>query len=90
MFLITTELPLFRAYFARNWPLLSPCHGFVTLAIAMVVLGINVLGNLNKPDGSQKNLGMAFWRIVISSGILIFILGWFNLLAVSCLFHEWH
>ncbi|KAF2166880.1 hypothetical protein M409DRAFT_66426 [Zasmidium cellare ATCC 36951] len=81
MFLIVSELSLFRAYFARNWPLLSPNHGFVTLALAMIVLGINVMGNLNKPSGSQKELGLAFWRIVIGSGIIIFILGWVNLLS---------
>lgn len=83
VFLITSEVSLFRAYFARNWPLLSPTHGFITLAIAMLVLGINIMGNLNKPSGSQEALGTPFWRVVIASGILIFILGWINLLAVS-------
>ena len=83
MFLITSELPVFKGYFARNWPLLSPSRGFVTLAIAMIVIGIQVMGNLNKSAGSQEELGMPFWRIVIGSGILIFILGWINLLAVS-------
>lgn len=29
MFLILTETSLFRGYFARNWPLLSPSHGFL-------------------------------------------------------------
>ena len=72
---------MFKGYFARNWPLLSPARGFVTLAIAMIVIGIQVMGNLNKSAGSQQELGMAFWRIVIASGILIFILGWINLLA---------
>lgn len=86
MFLIVSELPLFRAYFARNWPLLSSGHGFVTLAIAMIVLGINVMGNLNKPSGSEEALGKSFWSIVIGSGILIFILGWINLVAVSIIF----
>ncbi|KAF7189471.1 hypothetical protein HII31_09111 [Pseudocercospora fuligena] len=81
LFLIVSELPLFRAYFARNWPLLSSGHGFVTLAIAMIVLGINVMGNLNKPSGSEEALGKSFWSIVIGSGILIFILGWINLVA---------
>jgi hypothetical protein len=81
VFLIVTELPLFKGYFARNWPLLSPSHGFVTLAIAMIVIGIQVMGNLNKSAGSQQALGLAFWRIVIASGILIFTLGWINLLA---------
>ncbi|GIZ44473.1 hypothetical protein CKM354_000767000 [Cercospora kikuchii] len=81
LFLITSELPVFKGYFARNWPLLSPARGFVTLAIAMIVIGIQVMGNLNKSAGSQEELGMPFWRIVIGSGILIFILGWINLLA---------
>lgn len=83
MFLLVSELSLCRSYFARDWPLLSPAHGFVTLAVAMIVLGINMLGNLNKPATSQKSLGMPFWRIVIASGIIIFILGFVNLIAVS-------
>lgn len=81
MFLLTSELSLFRGYFARNWPLLSPAHGFVFFALAMVVLGINMLGNLNKPSISQKKIGLAFWRIVIASGILTFIAGWINFIA---------
>lgn len=52
------------------------------MALMMVVLGINMLGNLNKQATSQQSLGMAFWRIVIASGIVIFILGWINLVAV--------
>ncbi len=83
MFLLVSELSLFRPYFARSWPLLSPSHGFVTLALAMIVLGINMLGNLNKYPTSQASLGLAFWRIVIGSGIIIFILGFVNLIAVS-------
>lgn len=83
VFLLVSELSLFRGFFARNWPLLSPAHGFVTLALAMIVLGVNMLGNLNKEATSQESLGLAFWRIVISSGILVFILGWLNLVAVS-------
>lgn len=83
MFLLVSELSIFRGFFARNWPLLSPTHGFVTLAMAMLVLGINMLGNLNKEATSQESLGLAFWRIVIASGIIIFILGWLNLIAVS-------
>jgi hypothetical protein len=81
VFLIVSELCLFPVYFERCWPLLSPRHGFVTLAIAMIVIGITVMGNLNKETGSQEHLGLAFWQVVISSGILVFILGHFNLLA---------
>lgn len=87
MFLLASELSLFRGYYARNWPLLSPAHGFVTLALAMIVLGINMLGNLNKPATSQKSLGLAFWRIVIASGIIVFFMGWVNLIA-SYVFRE--
>ncbi|GAB7355037.1 hypothetical protein MBLNU459_g5637t1 [Dothideomycetes sp. NU459] len=81
MFLLISELSLFRSYFARNWPLLSPVHGFVTLGFAMIVLGLNVLGNLNKPATSQQSLGLAAWRIVIGSGIVVLVLGVFNLIA---------
>jgi len=82
VFLLASELSLFRAYFARNWPLLGSAHGFVALAMAMIVLGVNILGNLNKPATSQESLGLAMWRIVIASGIIVFILGFFNLVAV--------
>ncbi|KAF2771189.1 hypothetical protein EJ03DRAFT_268936, partial [Teratosphaeria nubilosa] len=81
MFLMTSEMSLFRGYFARNWPLLSPSHGFVSLALTMIVLGIDMLANLNKDATSQKSLGMPFWRMVIASGIVIFILGFVNLIA---------
>ncbi|KAL1302858.1 hypothetical protein AAFC00_003188 [Neodothiora populina] len=87
MFLIASEVSLFRAFFARNWPLLSPAHGFVALGAAMVVLGVNVLGNLNKPAASQEALGLEIWRIVIGSGIIVFILGFFNL-AASYIFRD--
>ncbi|KAI9664607.1 MAG: hypothetical protein M1821_006053 [Bathelium mastoideum] len=81
LFLICSEISLFRSYFARNWPLLSPAHGFVALGFAMIVLGINILGNLNKQATSQQSLGLAFWRIVIGSGIIVFIIGFLNILA---------
>ena len=81
VFLLASEFSLFRSFFARNWPLLSPAHGFVALALAMIVLGINMLGNLNKEVASQESLGLAFWRVVIAAGILIFILGCMNLIA---------
>ena len=82
-FLIISEVSMFRTYFARHWPLLSPAHGFVTLGLAMLVLGANMLGNLNKQATSQETMGLAFWRIVIGSGILVLILGFLNICAVS-------
>lgn len=81
MFLIITELPLFRNYVAKNWPLYSLSSGFVTLGFTMIVVGVSILGNLNKEATSQKSLGLSFWRIVISSGILVVILGTVNIFA---------
>lgn len=49
----------------------------------MMVLGVAVLGNLNTAAMSQKSLGLSFWRIVISSGILAMVMSVINVLAVS-------
>ncbi|KAI9716036.1 MAG: hypothetical protein M1828_000503 [Chrysothrix sp. TS-e1954] len=81
MLLVISETKYFRGYIARCWPLLSPSHGFVTLGSAMLILGVDILGNLNKPATSQKHMGLGFWRIVIASGILITILGFLNIIA---------
>ncbi len=82
LFLIISECSLFRGFFARNWPLLSPSHGFVTLGVAMMVLGLNMLGNMNKEATSQKSLTMPFWRLLVASGILAIVIGAFNVIAV--------
>ncbi|MCJ1410633.1 hypothetical protein MMC19_004719 [Ptychographa xylographoides] len=81
IFLIISELPFFRNYFSRNWPLLSLSSGFVTLGILMIIVGVSILGNLNKAATSEQNLGLSFWQIVISSGIVICILGFVNIVA---------
>jgi hypothetical protein len=83
VFLIVSELPIFRGYFSRNWPLFSQDAGFVTLGVTMVILGVSILGNLNKEATSQESLGLAFWRIVISSGIVVLVIGVVNIFAVS-------
>ncbi|KAF2490929.1 hypothetical protein BU16DRAFT_434924, partial [Lophium mytilinum] len=81
MFLVVSECSLFRSFFARNWPLLSPAHGFVGLGCAMIVLGLNILGNMNKEATSQESLGLPFWRLVLASGILCLVIGFFNVVA---------
>jgi hypothetical protein len=48
----------------------------------MVVLGNNILGNLNKEATSQKSLGLPFWRVVIGAGIIVFALGFLNIATV--------
>jgi hypothetical protein len=81
LFLIVSELTLFKTYFAKNWPMLSVESGFVFLGMSMIVLGFNILGNLNKSATSVNNLGLPLWRIVIASGILSSLMGLFNIIA---------
>lgn len=84
-FLILTELPLFKTFISRHWPLFSHRSGFVMLGFAMIFLGNSVLGNMNKEATSQESLGLPFWRIVIAAGIVILVMGPINILAVSLL-----
>jgi hypothetical protein len=80
IFLIVSELCFFQNYFSRDWPLLSKEHsGFVFLSLTLLILGFNILGNLNKVATSQENLGLPFWRVVIAAGILSLIMGVLNL-----------
>lgn len=85
LFLVVSELNLFKSYFVKYWPLLSPESGFVPLGMSMIILGFNVLGHLNKAATSVENLGLPLWRLVIASGILTSIMGFFNIVAVSSL-----
>ncbi|KAL9112924.1 MAG: hypothetical protein Q9227_002788 [Pyrenula ochraceoflavens] len=80
-FLIISEISIFKGYFARNWPLFGPEAGFLTLGCSMLMLGNGVLGNLNKKATSQQSLGLAFWRIVISAGIVVIVVGVVNIFA---------
>ncbi|KNG44897.1 hypothetical protein DDE82_004532 [Stemphylium lycopersici] len=81
LFFIASECSLFRGFYARNWPLLSPSHGFVTLGCAMMIVGLNLLGNMNKKATSQESLTMPFWRLLLASGILAIVIGLFNVIA---------
>ena len=49
----------------------------------MLILGIATLGDLNTPATSQEELGLTFWRIIISAGILALVLSAVNVGAVS-------
>lgn len=49
----------------------------------MMVLGLNMLGNMNKEATSQKSLGLPFWRLLVASGILAIVIGAANVVAVS-------
>ncbi|RJE25534.1 hypothetical protein PHISCL_02146 [Aspergillus sclerotialis] len=81
IFLIISELPILQGYFDRNWPLIGQDSGFITLAIALMVLGVGLLGNLNTEATSQESLGLAFWRIILSAGILAMIMSVVNVVS---------
>jgi hypothetical protein len=49
----------------------------------MMTIGLNMLGNMNKAATSQESLGMPFWRLLVASGILCIVIGFFNIVAVS-------
>lgn len=78
-----TELPFFRGFFNHHWPMFGEEAGFFALAAIMMILGVAVLGNLNSEAMSQESLGLAFWRIIISAGILAMVVSLVNILAVS-------
>jgi hypothetical protein len=52
----------------------------------MMVLGLNMLGNMNKQATSQSSLGMPFWRLLVAAGILAIVIGFFNVVAVSLIY----
>jgi hypothetical protein len=84
IFSIISEAPTinyFKNFFVRNVPLLSPEHGFSFLGLSMMSLGVYTLANLNKQATSVENLGLAMWRVVISSGILVSVFGLFAIIA---------
>ncbi|KKK14237.1 hypothetical protein AOCH_007289 [Aspergillus ochraceoroseus] len=78
LFLLVSELPFFRAFFDRHWPSLGQDSGFLSLAFTMLILGVGALGDLNTPATSQESLGLTFWRIIISAGILALVVSAIN------------
>jgi hypothetical protein len=78
LFLICSEVA-FPNYFAKNWPLFAPRHGFVMLGFAFFFLGINIFGELSHREASQKKLTMPFWQLTLAAGILSIIMAFFNM-----------
>ena len=82
VFLIITELNIFRGYFSRNWPLFSQDAGLITLGATMIFLGVATLGNLNNKSLSEDEIGGSFWRIILAGGIVAIIFGVINIVLV--------
>ncbi|KAK0639315.1 hypothetical protein B0T16DRAFT_432186 [Cercophora newfieldiana] len=87
VFLVISEVNLFKAYFENNWPVLSPTHSLAWLGLALVIIGCSIMGDLVKPAYSQENLGLPIWRLVIASAILSIAFGVFNM-VVSVIFRD--
>ncbi|KAB5582686.1 hypothetical protein GE09DRAFT_278277 [Coniochaeta sp. 2T2.1] len=87
VFLTITELNLFKGYFNNNWPVFTIEHSLAWLGVFMIMLGCQVLGNLDKDKYSQENLSLAIWRLVLASGILAIAFGFFNIIA-SIIFRD--
>ncbi|WYZ37499.1 hypothetical protein EsH8_II_001005 [Colletotrichum jinshuiense] len=87
VFLIISELNVFRTYFERNWPVLSCEHGLSWLGIAMIVMGCHVLANTTVPAFSAGTIGLPLWRLILASGILAITFGFFNVVS-SIIFRD--
>ena len=87
VFLVISEVNLFKNYFESNWPVLSPSHSLAWLGLALVIIGCQIMGDLVKPAYSQENLGLPVWRLIISSAILSITFGVFNM-AASVIFRD--
>lgn len=85
--LILTELSLFKSYVRRTWPAFSPAHGLAWLGTAMVVMGCQVLGNLNEPAIRPGKIGQEFYNLVLATGTLALTFGVANI-ASSILFAD--
>jgi hypothetical protein len=87
VFLAITEVNLFQRYFADNWPVFSASHSLAWLGVFLIMLGCQVLGNLDKEKYDQKNLTLPIWRLVLSAGILAIAFGLLNIVA-SIIFRD--
>ncbi|KAL3709985.1 hypothetical protein TMatcc_003777 [Talaromyces marneffei ATCC 18224] len=79
--LVVSELPFFDKFFTRFVPQLGETASFVPLALIMIIMGVSALGNLNNDDYNEDNMGMPFWRIVASAGIMAMTMGIVNFMA---------
>lgn len=87
IFFIFTELNFFKRYFEANWPVFSDSHSLAWLGAFLIVLGCQVMSNLEKDKYSQKNLSLPMWRLVLASGILNIAFGLLNMIA-SVIFRD--
>ncbi|KAJ6123714.1 hypothetical protein N7471_011031 [Penicillium samsonianum] len=81
LFMIISELPVLQSYFDSHWPMFGQESSFYSLGGIMMILGVATLGNLNTKAMTQEEIGMTFWQIITSAGILAMIVSVVNVLA---------
>lgn len=81
--MIISELPVLQSYFDDHWPMFGQDSSFYSLGGIMMILGVATLGNLNTKAMTQETIGMTFWQIIVSAGVLAMIISVVNVLAVS-------
>lgn len=81
--MIISELPILQGYFDDHWPMFGQESSFYSLGGIMMILGVATLGNLNTKAMTQEAIGMNFWQIIVSAGVLAMIISVVNVLAVS-------
>lgn len=81
-FLLATEMPkVFSGYFSRHWPAFSYQSGFLALGFAFLVLGCNVLSDLNKTTSTQENMGKHSYKMVLAAGAMAIGMSSINVIA---------
>ncbi|KAJ5501604.1 hypothetical protein N7453_006421 [Penicillium expansum] len=74
-------LPVLQTYFDDHWPMFGQDSSFYSLGGIMMILGVATLGNLNTKAMTQETIGMTFWQIIVSAGVLAMIISVVNVLA---------
>lgn len=72
---------LFRRYFERNFPVLSPSHSLAWLGLGMIMLGCQLISYQGKEAYNKKNFGLPLWRLVLASAILAITIGFANIMS---------
>lgn len=53
------------------------------MGVAEIIIGFQLLGNLNERNTSKENIGYSFNALLMAAGIIVGAVGVMNFLAVS-------
>ncbi|KAH8155868.1 uncharacterized protein LAJ45_00880 [Morchella importuna] len=84
LFLLISETPLLSTYYKRRWPLFGPDSSLVSIGVAEVIVGFQLLGMVNDQPhehGEKEDkpaVIISFDKILIASGALVCATGAIN------------